>query len=177
MMTMNLHLKTFQFPNQQQLLPSSICLGDTVGFVFASRRVSQTTLQNSPVHFANEEVGKEVAIKGVLDDVRFYLFAMKEPDYMMQIMSMYGTLGNLGEEKTQHFTITGVHQVVQFFYTKVAHNHYAYRDVIDNDNSQCMHPISMEETWMTACWQNRVFCFLLVVTMVNIPNAGVYFYL
>ena len=56
------------------------------------------------VHFTNEEVGKVDAIKGVLEDVPFYLFAMKEPDYMMQIMSTYGTLGNLEEEKTQHFT-------------------------------------------------------------------------
>ena len=61
------------------------------------------------MHFTNEEVGKVDAIKGVLDDVPFYLFAMKEPDYMMQIMSMYGTLGNLGEEKTWHFTINGAH--------------------------------------------------------------------
>ena len=60
-------------------------------------------------HFTNEEVGKVDAIKGVLDDVPFYLFAMKEPDYVMQIMSTYGTLGNLGEEMTQHFTINGVH--------------------------------------------------------------------
>ena len=59
------------------------------------------------MHFTNEEVGKADAIKGVLDNVPFYLFVMKEPDYMIQTMSMYGTLGNLGEEKTQHFTING----------------------------------------------------------------------
>ena len=29
---------------------------------------------------------------------------------------------------------------------------------------------------MTACWPNHVFCFLLAVTMVNVQNAGVYFY-
>ena len=127
-------------------------------------------------HFTNEEAGKADAIKGVLDNVPFYLFAMKEPDYMMQIMSMYGTLRNLGEEKTQHFTINGVCQVVKFCYPKVVHNHYTYRDVIDNHNLQHMHPIAMEETWMTACWPNHVFCFLLTVTMVNVQNEGVYFY-
>ena len=61
------------------------------------------------MHFTNEEVGKADAIKGVLDNVPFYLFAMKEPVYVMQIMSTYGTMGNLGEEKTWHFTINGVH--------------------------------------------------------------------
>ena len=33
----------------------------------------------------------------------------------------------------------------------------------------------MEETWMTMRWLNRVFCFLLAVTMVNIQNAATYF--
>ena len=64
----------------------------------------------------------------------------------------------------------------QILLSEVVHNHYTYRDVIDNHNSQRMHPISMEETWMTAHWPNHVFCFLLVVTMVNVQNAGVYFY-
>ena len=56
MMTTNLHLKTFQSLNQQQLLPSSIHLGDTVGFVFTSRRGSQTTLQNSLVLSIQQEM-------------------------------------------------------------------------------------------------------------------------
>ena len=38
-----------------------------------------------------------------------------------------------------------------------------------------MHPISMEEIWMTTRWPNRDFCFLLAVTIVNIQNAGCYF--
>ena len=28
---------------------------------------------------------------------------------------------------------------------------------------------------MTLCWLNRVLCFLLALTMVNIQNAGCYF--
>ena len=60
-------------------------------------------------------------------------------------------------------------------YPEVVHNYYCYRDVIDNHNSARMHPISMEETWMTTWWPNRVFCFLLAVTIVNIQNAGCYF--
>ena len=35
--------------------------------------------------------------------------------------------------------------------------------------------MSMEKTWMTTCWPNCVFCFLLGVTVVNVLNAGVYF--
>ena len=35
-----------------------------------------------------------------------------------------------------------------FIYPEVAYNHYNYRDMIDNHNSNRMHPISMEETWI-----------------------------
>ena len=59
--------------------------------------------------------------------------------------------------------------------SKIVHNHYKFRDMIDNHNSFRMHPISMEETWMTMRWANHVFCFLLTITIVNIQNAAVYF--
>ena len=81
----------------------------------------------------------------------------------------------MGEEKHRHVMVPGTKQVITFKYLEVVHNHYQYRDVIDNHNSQQMYPISMEETWMTTCWSNRVFCFLLAVTMVNVQNVGVYF--
>ena len=62
-----------------------------------------------------------------------------------------------------------------FVYPELVHNRYHYWDVIDNHNSARMHPISMEETWMTARWPNHVFCFLLTLTIVNVQNAGCYF--
>ena len=85
---------------------------------------------------------------------------MKEPDYVMQIMSKYGTMSELGEEKW-HVMVNGVWQVHTFKYPEVVHNHYRYQDMIDNHNSLQIHPLSMEETWMTAHWPHRVFCFLL----------------
>ena len=33
----------------------------------------------------------------------------------------------------------------------------------------------MEETWMTTRWANRVFCFLVAVTVVNVQNTANYF--
>ena len=50
-------------------------------------------------HFADKTIGFSDAIKGELDRVPFHLYGMKEPDYVMQIMSMYGTTSELGEEK------------------------------------------------------------------------------
>ena len=90
-------------------------------------------------------------------------------------MATYGTLEEKGQEKKRNYIEDGNKKETSFVYPKVVHNHYAYWDMIDNHNSQQMHPISMEETWMKTRWPNRVFCFLLAVTVVNVQNAGVYF--
>ena len=78
-------------------------------------------------------------------------------------------------KKKRHVIINGVWQLHTFKYPEVVHNHYRYRDMIDNHNSLRMHPLSMEETWMTACWPHCVFCFLLAMTVVNIQNGRAFF--
>ena len=50
-------------------------------------------------HFANKEVGDVDAIRGELDDIPFYIYGMKEPDYVMQLMATYGTLERKGPKK------------------------------------------------------------------------------
>ena len=60
-------------------------------------------------------------------------------------------------------------------YPEIIHNHYSYRDMIDNHNLSRMHPISMEESWMMMHWANHIFCFLLAVTVKNIKNMACYF--
>ena len=126
-------------------------------------------------HFANKEVGSADALRGQLDVVPVYIYGMKEPEYTMMLMATYGTLAEQGDEKTRNFMDGGSKVVKKFKYPEVVYNHYQFRDVIDNNNSMRMSLISMEETWMTSQWANRVFCFLLAVTVVNIQNAGCYF--
>ena len=126
-------------------------------------------------HFANKEVGSTDALRGQLDGVPVYIYGMKEPDYTMMLMATYGTLAEQGDEKTRNFMDGGSKVVKKFKYPKVVYNHYQFRDVIDNNNSMRMSPISMEETWMISRWANRVFCFLLAVMAVNIQNVGCYF--
>ena len=104
--------------------------------------------------------------KRVLNGVPFHLYVM---------MSTYGTNATVEEEKKRHYNKDGQKKVTTFVYPEVEHNHYCYWDVMDNHNSVRMHPISMEETLMTTHWPNRVFCFLLTLTIVNIQNAGCYF--
>ena len=110
-------------------------------------------------HFTDKAIGSADAIKGELDEVPFYIYSMKEPDYTMMLMSMYGTLQTMGIPKKRHYMEGGVKKSTTFIYPEVVHNHYAYRDVIDNHNAMRMHPISMEETWMTSRWPNRDFVF------------------
>ena len=107
-------------------------------------------------------MGDADAICGELDGIPFHIFAMKEPDYTMQIMSTYITLERKGIKKKRHWMEGGTKHVTTFCYPKVVHNHYAFCDMIDNHNSQWMHPISLEETWVqladrivffASCWQ------------------------
>ena len=49
-------------------------------------------------HFQDKEVGATDALPGVLDDIPIHVHCMKEPDYVMMLMSSYGTLSECGEE-------------------------------------------------------------------------------
>ena len=49
--------------------------------------------------FVDKEVGYSNAKKGVLNGVPFHLYAMKEPDYTVLIMSTYGTNATVGERE------------------------------------------------------------------------------
>ena len=128
---------------------------------------------NIMAHFTEKGIGESDALQGMLGNVKFHVVAMKEPDYVMMFMTTYGTLVPVGDEK-RHYLVNGVKHVKTFRYTEAVHNHYQYRDVIDNHNSARMHSMSMEETWMTMHWSNHVFCFF-AVTMVNVQNAATYF--
>ena len=125
-------------------------------------------------HFQDKEIGASDALQGELDNVKFHIVSMKEPDYVMMIMTTYRTLGEFGEEK-RHYMVNGVKHVTTFRYPEVVHNHYCYQDVIDNHNSYRIPLLSMEETSMTMHWPNRVFWFPLAITMVNVQNVATYF--
>ena len=127
------------------------------------------------VHFDNKDVGDVDTIKGTMDGVRFHMHAMKEPDYIMMLMSTYGITLRMGVTKRWHYTVDGIKKGVEFQYPGIVHNHYKICDMIDNHNSFWIHPISIEETWMTVRWANHMFCFLLTITIVNKQNAAVYF--
>jgi len=129
-------------------------------------------------HFEEAEVGSADALRGSLDNIDFHVFAMKEPDYTMMLMSTYGTNNReSGKESKRQWKDDGGHQrEVIFRYPEVVHNHYKYRHYIDDHNSKRHQPISLEVIWATARWSCRVFAFLLAVTEVNMFLCDNFFY-
>ena len=94
------------------------------------------------------------ALPGTLNGVPFYVFAMKEPDYLMNVMSTYGTLNSVDGSITKRIwkDDNNEEKNATFNYTEVFHNHFAYRHVVDDNNNIRMQPLSIEMTWMTKEW-------------------------
>ena len=54
-------------------------------------------------HFASKEVGDFDVVKQVEDGVAYHVFFMKEPDYVMKLMTTYGTLEPTDKRTQRNF--------------------------------------------------------------------------
>jgi Transposase IS4 len=99
---------------------------------------------------------------------------MKDVTFTSLFMSTYGTLEENSRILKKFDSTTG--QRVQYKHTEVFANHYKYRSIIDSHNAKRHAPISLETTWATKRWPNRVFAFVLAVTEVNVFLASNYFF-
>jgi hypothetical protein len=127
-------------------------------------------------HFDDKEVGAVDALFGTLNGVNFHVFAMKEPDYVMQIMSTWQTLREMEKGSTARtIKVNGQETRVTFKYREPFYNHYKYRYLVDVHNQRRHSPISLEDTWATKHWPCRVFAFLLAISEVNAKLASEYF--
>jgi hypothetical protein len=115
-------------------------------------------------HFQDKPVGSVDVLCGELDTVKVFVHSMKEPDYVMMLMSTYGTTNEMGTEQRR---ILADNSRATFHYPEIVYNHFQYRDAVDSHNSSRMYPLALEETWKTTRWPLRVFQFLLAVTEVN----------
>jgi hypothetical protein len=99
---------------------------------------------------------------------------MKEPDYVMTMMSTYGQLIPKTDQKDSWRDVDqpdGERLTKQFKYTKVFANHYDYRGAMDDHNNK-RHVgslgVSLEDTWRTSWWEIRVFTFVcMAIVEVN----------
>ena len=121
-------------------------------------------------HMSNMDVGTQQVMSGKLDSLEFYIYNMKEPAFNMKVMSTYGDL-NIPEnsDNTRRFYKNNEGNFVERFfrYTTIFYNHFRFRHLIDDHNNLRHQSPSLEETWVTHRWPNRVFSFVLAVAEVN----------
>jgi hypothetical protein len=88
----------------------------------------------------------------------------------MSLMSTYGTLNGHGEQKSRDYIVNGNKRQKTFKYPD-----FQYRHIVNEHNAKRQSPISLEMTWATKTWENRVFAYLLATTEVNTMLAAMKF--
>ena len=68
-------------------------------------------------HFSLKEVGNVDAVNQVEYGVAYHVFCMKEPDYVMKLMTIYGTLEPTDKRTRKKFKCGGVMDTKEFMYT------------------------------------------------------------
>ena len=101
-------------------------------------------------HFNDKEVGGANSWGGKLEDVPFHVFTMKEPDYVMSLISTYGTNVWDGYNEMRHeWKDNGMTRTKSFRYPEVVHNHFQNQHSVDDHNAKRHSPISIEVVWVT----------------------------
>ena len=124
-------------------------------------------------------VGVTRRLPGELHGEKFDLFCLREPDYVMTLMSTYGSL-NANTNQRDSIRYDDNNRPVVFKYNNVVGNHFEYRDAVDQHNAK-RHDcgtklgLSLEGAWKTTRWPVRVFSFILALTEVNAFASMKYF--
>ena len=128
-------------------------------------------------HTATQQVGDCDSFRGTLDGVPYDIFTLKEPDYIMKVMSTYGglTVPQNQRESKRVWKENGETKTATFQYTEPFANHFNFRHAVDDHNNLRHGLPSIESTIVTHCWPIRVFSFLLAITEVNIFKTFEYF--
>jgi Transposase IS4 len=125
--------------------------------------------------FADKEIGHTDRLPGEIYGTKFDLFYMKEPDYVMMLMSTYGQLTSKTDQKDSWRDVDqpdGERTTKRFKYTEFFANHYYDRGAMDDHNNK-RHDVgglgvSLEDTWRTSRWEIRVFTFVcMAIVEVN----------
>ena len=127
------------------------------------------------VTFETKEVGSFDAMKGKLDGVSVEIHCLKESEYVMMLVSSYGTLEKVGDEKSRIWSEDNkITKETAIKYPESVYNHFQYCDAVDAHNSSRMFPVALEETWKTQRWPCRVLSFLLAIIEVNHTRISVW---
>jgi hypothetical protein len=114
--------------------------------------------------FADKAVGYVGCVSGVLNSVKYTIWAMKEPNYIMKIMA---TGGNIFTENCRRVNRVVNNATTSFSYPWAVETHFLYRHAVDDHNNLRHALPSIEDTWRTDRWPCRVFSFIIAVSEVN----------
>ncbi len=104
-------------------------------------------------HFIQKEVGDTDAITDALDGIRYHLWGMKEPDFIMKMMATGGGLYTEGcKEATGTWDNGGIQMRKTFLYTKPFHLNFKYRHAVDDHNNLRYALPSVEDSLRTERW-------------------------
>ena len=88
-------------------------------------------------HFDNKNMGDADSWAGTLDNIPFHEYAMKEPDYIMSLMSTYGANDRDNGKETQRDWKEGdMRKSATFKYPEVIHNHFMFEQAVDDHNGK-----------------------------------------
>ena len=125
-------------------------------------------------HMAGKPLGAVDALPGIMDNVPFNIFVMRDVDYNSMLMSTYGGLTiKPAQSDTMRTVRAGDEKTTKTFkYHQPFADYYIYRHVVDDHNNyrhdagtKC--GLSLETTWVTHRWANRVFAFIMGICEVN----------
>jgi hypothetical protein len=110
------------------------------------------------------QVGDSMAISDILNGIRYFLWGLKEPSYVMKMMATRGPLISNDSYKMQKQKCTegGVKMMRMFQFPLLYNWHYKYRHAINNHNNLRHLLPSIEHTIMRTRWEMRVFSVLAV---------------
>ncbi len=107
------------------------------------------------------------------DNSKQAIYAYKEPDYIVMLMAMYGTIKRVGQEQLWTWKLCNAAYRATFPYPELVYNHLKYCHAVDGHNNCRQASISLERTWSTNWWPHQVFALLIAVTEVNVIKVWI----
>jgi hypothetical protein len=122
-------------------------------------------------------VGDVDAISGTQDGMPYFLWGMKKPDYVMQMMATSWPL--IPDDSCKMTTCTwkrGNKEILTTFqYPRSFDWHFRFWHAVDDHNNLRHALPSLKDTWITKQWKCQVFSFILEILEINAYLALRYF--
>ena len=119
-------------------------------------------------------VGTVGAIKRAHDNVPCHIFLLRDAEWVSKLFATCGTT-TPDVDTLQRCRRSRDGTESRFHHTDFVHNHCACRHAVDDHNNLRQSDLSLEDTWRTQRWENRVFAFILAISEINTFLAFRYF--